>query len=43
MDGLDLYDALSRKLSLTDVLNRKVRRMAETESPFTRVRDLFPI
>jgi len=42
MDGLDLHDTLSRALSLKDVLTLKVRRAAETGTPFARVRDLFP-
>lgn len=42
MDGLDLNDALEREIPLNQVLERKVRRAAETGSPFTRVRDLFP-
>ncbi|AWV24692.1 Transposase [Roseomonas mucosa] len=42
MDGLDLYEMLDRELPLTQVLERKVRRAAETGSPFMRVRDLFP-
>jgi hypothetical protein len=41
MDGLDLYEALSRELPLNNVLDRKVRRAAETGNPFVRVRDLF--
>ena len=41
MDGLDLHEMLSRKLPLTDVIARKVRRAAETGGPFVRVRDLF--
>ncbi len=41
MDGLDLYDSLDRGLSLSTVIARKVRRAAETGSPFIRVRDLF--
>lgn len=43
MDGLDLFDTLSRELPLDHVLERKVRRAAETGMPFARVRDLFPI
>lgn len=43
MDGLDLYETLSRELPLNNVLERKVRRAAETGLPFARVRDLFPI
>lgn len=42
MDGLDLYEILEREIPLTQVLERKVRRAAETGSPFVRVRDLFP-
>lgn len=42
MDGLDLYDLLDRELPLNHVLERKVRRAAETGMPFLRVRDLFP-
>lgn len=42
MDGLDLYDMLNREISLTQVLERKVRRAAETGAPFMRIRDLFP-
>lgn len=41
MDGLDLYDMLDRELALDQVLERKVRRAAETGLPFLRVRDLF--
>lgn len=42
MDGYDLYETLSREIPLNQVLERKVRRAAETGSPFMRVRDLFP-
>lgn len=42
MDGLDLYEMLDREIPLTQVLERKVRRAAETGAPFMRVRDLFP-
>jgi len=41
MDGHDLAEALSRELPLNHVLERKVRRAAETGSAFVRVRDLF--
>lgn len=41
MDGYDLYETLNRGLSLDHVLERKIRRAAETGSPFIRVRDLF--
>jgi hypothetical protein len=42
MDGLDLYEMLQRGLPLDHVLDRKVRRAAETGMAFVRVRDLFP-
>ena len=42
MDGLDIYDMLDREIALTLVLERKVRRAAETGLPFIRVRELFP-
>ena len=41
MDGLDLYESFSRELPLNHVLERKVRRAAETGNAFIRVRDLF--
>jgi hypothetical protein len=41
MNGLDLFEMLDRELPLPQVLERKVRRAAETGSPFIRVRDLF--
>lgn len=40
-DGLDLHDTMHREIPLNHVLERKVRRAAETGSPFARVRDLF--
>lgn len=43
MDGLDLYEMLERDIPLTQILERKVRRAAETGSPFVRVRDLFTL
>ncbi|WP_417606152.1 restriction endonuclease [Oceanimonas baumannii] len=42
MDGLDLYELLDREIPLNQVLERKVRRAAETGMPFLRVRDIFP-
>jgi hypothetical protein len=42
MDGYDLYEIVTRDISLTEVLHRKVRRAAETGALFVRVRDLFP-
>ncbi len=41
MDGLDIYEMLSRELPLQHVLERKVRRAAETGSAFIRLRELF--
>jgi hypothetical protein len=41
MDGLDLYDALSRKLDLREAIRRKVRSVAETNRAFVPIRDLF--
>ena len=41
LDGADLAEAFSRSLPLPEVLNRKVRRAAETGAAFVRVRDLF--
>lgn len=41
IDGLDLFEALDRELPFDQVLERKVRRAAETGLPFARVRDLF--
>ena len=40
VDGLDLYEVLSRKVSLIDVLEEKARRAAETNRAFVAVRDL---
>jgi hypothetical protein len=42
MDALDLYSILAARLDLNDVLERKVRRAAETNQAFVPVRDLFP-
>lgn len=42
MEELDLYEMLDREIPLNQVLERKVRRAAETGMPFLRVRDLFP-
>jgi hypothetical protein len=42
LDGLDLYELLQRCLPLDHVLDRKIRRAAETGMAFVRVRELFP-
>jgi len=41
MDGLDLLEALSREISLQEVIARKIRHAAERGVVFVRVRDLF--
>lgn len=40
MDGLDLYEVLSRRVALTTTLEAKARRAAETNRPFVPVREL---
>lgn len=40
MDGLDICEMLQRKLTLQEVLSKKVCRAAETGNPFVRLRDL---
>lgn len=42
MDGLDLYYILEGKLDFCSVLERKVRRAAETNQAYVSVRELFP-
>lgn len=39
-DGLDLYEVLSRRVSLVDVLEEKARRAAETNRAFIAIREL---
>jgi Restriction endonuclease len=41
MDGLDLHQILSGGLNLTEVIQKKKRRAAETGNAFVPVRDLF--
>lgn len=41
MDGFDLYETLNGGLSFSEVIERKVRRAAETGAPFVGVRELF--
>jgi len=43
MDGYDLSEALMREIPINYVLERKVRRAAETGLALVRVRDLFPV
>ena len=40
MDGLDLYEVLSRRLDLVEIIGLKVRRAAETGVAFVPVREL---
>jgi hypothetical protein len=40
VDGLDLYETLSRHVSLIDLLEEKARRAAETNRAFVPVREL---
>jgi hypothetical protein len=40
VDGFDLYEVLSRRFSLIDVLEAKARRAAETNRAYVSVRDL---
>jgi hypothetical protein len=42
MDGLCLHDTLASNLDLARVIERKVRRAAETNEAFVPVRNLFP-
>jgi hypothetical protein len=41
MEGRDIYDALQGQIPLRSVLERKIRRAAETGRPFVPVRELF--
>lgn len=40
MDGLDLYEVRSRRVSLVQVLEDKARRAAETNRAYVTVREL---
>jgi hypothetical protein len=42
MDGFDLHCVLNNTLNLPEVINRKMRRVGETNDAFVSVRDLFP-
>jgi hypothetical protein len=42
MDGMDLYDALRRRIPLPSIITEKARYAAEYKQPFERVRTLFP-
>jgi hypothetical protein len=42
-DGMDIYEALARRLSIPDVIAAKIRHVSEYRNPFERVRSLFPL
>jgi Restriction endonuclease len=42
MDGMDIMDALSWRLSLDEMIAAKLRIAIEERRPFVRVRELFP-
>lgn len=42
-DGMDIYEALARRLSVPDIIAAKVRHASEYRNPFERVRSLFPL
>lgn len=42
-DGMDIYDALARRLSIPEVITAKIRHASEYRNPFERVRSLFPL
>ena len=42
-DGMDIYEALGRRLSVPDIIAAKVRHASEYRNPFERVRSLFPL
>lgn len=41
-DGMDILDALTRRISVADIVAAKVRYAAEFQKPYAPVRDLFP-
>ncbi len=43
MDGMDIVDALNRRLSLDEIIAAKLRIAIEERRPFVRVRELFPL
>lgn len=42
-DGMDIYDALARRLSVPEIVAAKIRHASEYRNPFERVRSLFPL
>jgi len=43
MDGFDMSEMLMNNRAFAEVVSKKVRRAAETGSPFVRVRDLYSV
>lgn len=43
VDGMDIYEALARRLSFPDIIRAKIRHASEYRNPFERVRSLFPL
>ena len=41
-DGMDIFDALKRRISVPDIITAKARYASEYRDPFARVRALFP-
>lgn len=41
-DGMDIFDALKRRISFPDIIVAKARYASEYRNPFARVRTLFP-
>jgi hypothetical protein len=42
-DGMDIYDALTRRIPFPDIITAKTRHASEYRNPFERVRLLFPV
>jgi len=42
-DGMDIFEALTRRISFPDIIAAKVRHASEYRNPFARVRTLFPV
>jgi len=42
-DGMDVFDALKRRISMPDIIAAKARHASEYRNPFARVRTLFPV
>jgi hypothetical protein len=42
-DGMDIYEALARRLSVPEIVAAKIRHASEYRNPFERVRRLFPL